>query len=322
MQPPRQFARASSAGNPPRQPPQTPAQQPARPNTNNFPGAGAGAGPPNRGPPAARPPQQQFNQNRPPVPQPKPPNQNHNQPPQMTPPQPTTTASNAFPTTAAPAVMGGDAPSFFSARAVPKEGIPEEQEKSKVFTPKPGHVFNPRFEGASIPRTPGVDHSASKPLAKSGKHVAPVGVKEDEEEVLLGAQVGGGLNGGVGTGALLGGAQSGNGGGAGVGRGVAAGKMGAAGGTGNVVNPQLDQTRRIGAPAAGGLSPLANRGQFRPLTVKRPAGTDGQAVNGNGNGFADRVPLGDKPSNAVVVGGVGVKMGDGGGPDLKRQRTS
>ncbi|KAG7289673.1 hypothetical protein NEMBOFW57_006048 [Staphylotrichum longicolle] len=48
--------------------------------------------------------------------------------------------------------------------------------------PKPGHVFNPRFEGASIPRTPGVDHSASKPLAKSGKHVAPVGVKEDEEE--------------------------------------------------------------------------------------------------------------------------------------------
>jgi len=44
--------------------------------------------------------------------------------------------------------------------------------------------------------------------------------------------------------------------------------------------------------------------------------------NGNGNGVVGRVPLGDMPSNAAVVGVPGAKRVDGGGPDLKRQRTS
>jgi DNA repair and recombination protein RAD52 len=111
-----------------------------------------------------------------------------------------------------------------------------------------------------------------------------------------------------------------------------------------VVNPQLDHTRRIGAP--GSSSPLGNRGQFRPLTVKRPAGGDGPGnVPGGGGSFgggvlgagpvagggvaantaSNRVPLGDV-SNAAAGGSVAGGGGNGGGVgekrDLKRQRTS
>jgi DNA repair and recombination protein RAD52 len=78
-----------------------------------------------------------------------------------------------------------------------------------------------------------------------------------------------------------------------------------------MLNPQLDHSRRIGAPISS--SPLGNRGQFRPPTIKRPAGGDGTV----------RVPLEDV-SNAPL--GAGGGMGGGGlgvkGPDLKRQRTS
>jgi DNA repair and recombination protein RAD52 len=93
---------------------------------------------------------------------------------------------------------------------------------------------------------------------------------------------------------------------------------------GNVINPQLDHARRIGAP--GSSSPLGNRGQFRPLTVKRPAGGDGGAPaggNGAAGGAAGRVPLGDVSNHPVGGGAAGGGGGDGGGgPEAKRQRTS
>lgn len=74
----------------------------------------------------------------------------------------------------------------------------------------------------------------------------------------------------------------------------------------NIVNPQLDATRRIGAPASP--SPIANRGQYKPPTMKRPID--------DGGGSA-RVPLVDLPAN----GAIGTVTGDAGG-DAKRQRVN
>lgn len=75
----------------------------------------------------------------------------------------------------------------------------------------------------------------------------------------------------------------------------------------NIVNPQLDATRRIGAP--GSPSPMANRGQYKPPTMKRP-------IDGAGAG-PPRVPLVDLPAN----GALGTALGDAGG-DAKRQRLN
>jgi DNA repair and recombination protein RAD52 len=79
----------------------------------------------------------------------------------------------------------------------------------------------------------------------------------------------------------------------------------------NVVNPQLDGARKIGAPGmggAGGFSPMGNRGGYKPPSMlKRPP----PVVSGDGgNG---RVPLTDLPPNESI-------SGDAGG-DIKRQRV-
>ena len=220
------------------------------------------------------------------------------------PPQPVTTTAGGG---------GGDQPSFFSARAFkavdPDEVLDPSKNNhlnpnaAKITAPKPGQAFNPHLQSPSIPRTPGVDHSASKPLGKSGKHVAPLarGEDEGEEGVAATAEGGGAMGNGPGRPAGAGAAAVG-------GRGLA--------GPGGAVNPQLDHARRIGAPA-GAVSPLGNRGQFRPLTVKRPAGA--AAVGAAGVGVA-RVPLENVSTNVVGGGGRGDEGGLG--PDLKRQRTS
>jgi len=70
----------------------------------------------------------------------------------------------------------------------------------------------------------------------------------------------------------------------------------------NIVNPQLDVTRRIGAP--GSPSPMSNRSMYKPPTMKRP--------NDGGPG-AIRPPLGDIPANGIVTSGDGA--------DVKRQRV-
>jgi DNA repair and recombination protein RAD52 len=71
----------------------------------------------------------------------------------------------------------------------------------------------------------------------------------------------------------------------------------------NVVNPQLDATRRIGAP--GSPSPMANRNMYKPPTMKRPYQGQGPA----------RPPLGDLPTNETL------QVTDGGG-DMKRARMN
>ncbi|KAL2178050.1 uncharacterized protein P884DRAFT_258944 [Thermothelomyces heterothallicus CBS 202.75] len=285
----------------------------------------------NRGPPDGRPPQQ-FNHARP-APQRNNAanqnqnqnqiqNQNQNQKPQihMTPPQSSNSNNNNNNNNnhnnAGP--PPGDEPvGFFSARAV--KGLPEETLATGKLTPKPGQAFNPRLESPSIPRTPGIDHSTTKPLSKSGQHVP--GRKSEETEAFLNNSLAANTAapGGGGTGNAAGPGRPG------LGAGPAAGPKIA-----NVVNPQLDQTRRIGAPISS--SPLGNRGQFRPLTVKRPAagadtanGAGAGVANGNGTSTttAGRVPLADVPSNrALGAGGNGGGGGPGIGPEAKRQRVS
>lgn len=81
---------------------------------------------------------------------------------------------------------------------------------------------------------------------------------------------------------------------------------GAAGARPNIVNPQMDAARKIGAP--GSPSPMANRGQYKPPTMKRPV---------DGGGGQARVPLVDLPAN----GAIGTGIVDVGG-DAKRQRLN
>jgi DNA repair and recombination protein RAD52 len=70
----------------------------------------------------------------------------------------------------------------------------------------------------------------------------------------------------------------------------------------NVVNPQLDAIRKIGAP--GGFSPMANRGSFKQ-PLKRPV----DSATG-----ANRTPLTDLPANGPI--------GADSGGDAKRQRIN
>ncbi|KAK4680364.1 DNA repair protein rad52 [Podospora pseudoanserina] len=187
---------------------------------------------------------------------------------------------------AAPAVAPAEV-GFFSARAV--KDIPEDALVAGQVTPfKAGMGFNPRAESPSIRKTPGIDHSTSKPLSRSGQHVPPTKTTETKP---------------------------------------ASGPVPRPGGTGvvpyqrpsiaGVTNPQLDSTRRIGVPGSGPGSPLANRNQYRPPTIKRPAPDAG---NGNGqqqNGT--REPLADGNKNAPIG-----QQANGGfpGPEAKRPRVA
>ncbi|KAH8911846.1 hypothetical protein BR93DRAFT_973432 [Coniochaeta sp. PMI_546] len=298
MNPPqRPLARSSSGGSTYNRGPQTPNQQ-QNPRPNQFNGANNQAH--QQG---SRPPAQQFNQSRPQQQHSTSSNLNNNHnnnlnhthssssssssttakssgPSHQTPQQP----QNSSMGSGLGAPPGGGATGFFSARAV-KE-IPEDAlATGATLAPQAGQVFNPRAESPSIRKTPGIDHTKSKPLARNGQHVAPPSSQEP------------GAGGASGT-----------------------STFGAATGTssrpvpqqqsrpGNVVNPQFDAARRIGAPGGPG-SPLANRGQYRPPTIvnKRPLeGSAGSVVQG-------RAPLSDVSNNA----GGAIAMGLS-GPDVKR----
>jgi DNA repair and recombination protein RAD52 len=226
----------------------------------------------------------------------------------------------------------GEPVGFFSAKAVKQ--LPEEALANGTVAPKAGLAFNPKLESPSIRRTPGIDHSATKPLGRGGQHVPPRKTANYDDDD---AMAGGG-----------GGPQQQQqqqqpapqpGSGAGVGAGRLVGGSGAPPPQqqrpANVVNPQLDGMRRIGAPVAAG-NPMGNRGQFRPLTVKRPAGGGGDGLAGPGavaavgtgtagvtNSHSNgRVPLSDVSSNTAGGGAGGGGGGGISGPEAKRQRVS
>ena len=203
----------------------------------------------------------------------------------MTPPPPPPPQPQALPP--------GEPVGFFSARAV-KE-IPEESLINGQIAPKTGQVFNPRLESPSIRKTPGIDHSKSKPVSRSGQHVPSAVTAAETTENSGSHNPGSGPAPGTGfsrPGPPMGGAGRGNIGG------------------GSIVNPQFDQTRRIGAP--GSSSPSANRGQYRPPTMKRPAPGD----------VPPRVPLTEMPANGPTGAAGGGGPGVLNGVDVKRQKMA
>lgn len=163
------------------------------------------------------------------------------------------------PPNAAPRPPGGMNPptgapnepaAFFSARSV--KDVPEGVDPGTVVAVDRGaKLFDPRAESPSIRKTPGIDHKSTKPLSRSGVHIAPVKREPDQQRP-------------------------------------------APSGPPNVVNPSLSHTRQIGAPGGAG-SPLGNRSQYRPPTMKRPApgGPDG----GGGVGSGSRTPLTEVSTN-------------------------
>lgn len=78
-------------------------------------------------------------------------------------------------------------------------------------------------------------------------------------------------------------------------------------GRGSILNPQVDSARQIGAPGMRAMSPMQNRGSYKPPTIKRSLDAEG-GVN--------RTPLANLPANEPVV------AGDESGGDMKRQRTN
>ncbi|ETS81694.1 hypothetical protein PFICI_06696 [Pestalotiopsis fici W106-1] len=142
---------------------------------------------------------------------------------------------------------------FFSARSV--TALAEDAPPgTATLPPKGGKLFDPKLESPSIRKTPGIDHGSTKPVGKDMRHVAPV--KHDEEASQQPAS--------------------------GISKFNPPGRQS----LGNVVNPSLNQARQIGAP--GSQSPMANRNQYRPPTMKRPA------ENGT------RAPLNDITTNSTV----------------------
>lgn len=288
MQPPsRPLGRSVSAGNNPagnnftRQP-QTPNQVPPRGQFNGGQNQHSNAG--------ARPPQQQFQQNRP---QQQQNNSNINNGPNQ----------NSHQTPSKLAGQGGGPPpgaeatGFFSARAVNK--ISEESLNNGTITPQAGQAFNPRAESPSIRKTPGIDHTKSKPLSRTGQHVPP---PSQSGSTTPGQSAAGPSGGGM------------------INRTASPQpQIGGAAGRPSIVNPQLDHARRIGAPGGGG-SPLANRNQYRPPTIihKRQHPSEG---TGGGAGAGPSGPPG-RPPLADVSNGPGPAAEGLSGPDMKRQRMT
>ncbi|KID71652.1 DNA repair and recombination protein rhm52, partial [Metarhizium hybridum] len=164
---------------------------------------------------------------------------------------------------------------FFSARSISRNTDAREQGLAS------SHAFNPKAESPSIRKTPGIDHTSSKPVSRTGQHVPPANSQS--------------------------GAPSSSA------TGFTPVRPGGPATRGNLVNPSLDQARRIGAPGGPG-SPLANRGSYKPPTMKRPL---------PGETGAARAPLIDLPANTSAQGnGTNAAATTGGaGLDAKRQKT-
>jgi DNA repair and recombination protein RAD52 len=218
---------------------------------------------------------------------PGPPEQGHARPqpaPQARPPP--QNQGNQVSAAAPPA--GAETVGFFSAKAVSQ--LPESSFQGDANTqlgaPRGQQLFNPKAESPSIRKTPGIDHTSSKPLARNGLHVSP-NVSSSQSQPSHG-------NSGF-TSVRASGAVPGPAGGA----------------RGNVINPNLDHTRRIGAPSGLG-SPLGNRNSFRQPTMKRPPPGDANGPNG------PRAALADLPANEAVKADVAGANGS----EAKRPRMA
>ncbi|KAI9642789.1 DNA repair protein rad52 [Ciborinia camelliae] len=162
---------------------------------------------------------------------------------------------------------------FFSARAaslLAQDHAASEVPPVNLNLP----AFNPNLESPSIRRTPGVDQKSSKPLSRDLK---PIPASQSQAPAAVTAQ-----------------AQPAS-------RPVLATNRNM-----HLGNPQLDATRRIGAPSSPSPMGMGNRNSYKPPTMmKRPMGD------------ANRAPLTDLQTN-----GHGLTGGAHAGGDAKRQRLN
>ncbi|TWU79120.1 DNA repair protein rad52 [Metarhizium rileyi] len=169
---------------------------------------------------------------------------------------------------------GGDVAMFFSARSISRNA--DAKEPGLISS----QAFNPKADSPSIRKTPGIDHTSSKPVTRNGHHAPPSSSQS--------------------------GAPSSSA------TGLTPVRPSGSATRGNLVNPSLDQARRIGAPGGPG-SPLANRGSYKPPTMKRPL---------PGEAGVTRPPLVDLPANSTAQGnGTNTAVATGDGVDVKRQKT-
>ncbi|KAK7220481.1 hypothetical protein V2G26_008484 [Clonostachys chloroleuca] len=178
--------------------------------------------------------------------------------------------NRSFANEPAPAAPAGipETVGFFSAKAVSQitDSNNPGENNAQLGAPRGQQMFNPKAESPSIRKTPGIDHTSSRPLARNGQHVAPTSSQAQSGNTSSFTPVRPSIPGSQGT-------------------------------RGNVIHPNLDQTRRIGAPSIS-ASPLSNRNSFKQPTMKRPA-------------------LADVPANAIPK----VEPGTD-GLDTKRQKMS
>ncbi|KAL9068868.1 MAG: hypothetical protein Q9157_006372 [Trypethelium eluteriae] len=187
-----------------------------------------------------------------------------------------------------------------AAEALTKSDTPPAQANSVP-------AFNPHAESPSIRRTSGINHAKSEPIVR--KNLAgstgqtpgsPLGPLHESPNNATGAHAAPRPTKSLGQGPA------------------------------NFVNPQSDPSRRIGMPAGGASSPLANRGGYRPPVMKRPA--PGSETPG-AEGERGRIPLTDvsnltvdihAPSsggNGVQGAGAGVSTNAENGGDSKRVKV-
>ncbi|KAH8893307.1 hypothetical protein GQ53DRAFT_793515 [Thozetella sp. PMI_491] len=297
-----------NSGDKPSNPPQpaksAPMQPPSRPITKSSAAVVNGRQPQTPNPPHPRPGQfhgahqQQHNQGVSTSARPQPQGQNNISRPNN-PPQAALTAAASGPQNAATngPPSGTQSAGFFSARAVTQ--IPEETLSSQQFVPQTNHAFNPHAESPSIRKTPGIDHTKSRPLARNGQHVVPTPSADNSNPA------GNSNPSAPRPGPTAAGGQ------APIGRPGGPGPGPSPGPRGNGLSAQFDHGRRIGAPM-GSASPLANRNQYRPPTMKRPVGQE----QGAQNQLPGRPPLADVSSNNPPTGQTGS------GHDIKRQRVA
>lgn len=186
--------------------------------------------------------------------------------------------NSTHPPAAHNAAAGSNPPetvAFFSAKALSQ--LPEGEANPAAIPAIPKQLFNPKAESPSIRRTPGIDHTSSRPLARTGQHVAPSASQASTSAAPAVAS-----------------------GGAGNGSNFTPVRPGAVTRASGGVNQPIDNTRRIGAPGGGG-SPLANRGSYKPPSMKR-------------------APLTELPANGSTAAVSGVS-GDV-QSDAKRQKTT
>ena len=137
---------------------------------------------------------------------------------------------------------------FFTARAA-------EKIQAAPATLPDNVAFNPHAETPSIPRTPGFDHTCSKPVAATKDVPGTVRRPGNNQSQPQQQHQPSNQNSNQPNAAQNSGSRP------------------------NVVNPHLDNARRIGMPGAMGTSPLQNRSSYKVPSLKRPA--EGAATMSN-----------------------------------------